>query len=143
MINQTMQLKKLNTQKDYKNALARFEEIFQAKSDSNLSEEGVILALLIKEYEDKFYIIDSPTGIALRTLTEIKALNDFRLECYFNDGSNKIADMKPFLKAEAFKPLSDPHIFSSMLSNQGYFIEWKDQDIDLSADTLWYISANT
>ena len=78
----------------------------------------------------------------MRTITDIKVLSDFRLECIFNDGSKKIADIKPFLSAEAFKPLADPRIFSSMLSNQGYFIEWKDYNVDLSADTLWHIAAN-
>ncbi|HSZ35110.1 MAG TPA: DUF2442 domain-containing protein [Puia sp.] len=77
----------------------------------------------------------------MRTITNIKALSDFRLELLFNDGSKKIADIKPYLTAEAFKPLSDPSIFSSKLSNQGYFVEWKDYDVDLSADTLWHISA--
>ena len=78
----------------------------------------------------------------MRTITNIRALSDYRLECVFNDGSVRIADIKPFLTAEAFKPLSDQHIFSSNLSNQGYFVEWKDHDIDLSADTLWHISAH-
>jgi hypothetical protein len=78
----------------------------------------------------------------MRTITDIKVLNDFRLECIFSDGTRKIADIKPYLSAEAFKPLSDPRIFSSMLSNRGYFIEWKDYDVDLSADTLWHIAAN-
>jgi hypothetical protein len=77
----------------------------------------------------------------MRTITNIKALSDFRLECVFDDGSKRIADIKPFLNAEAFKPLLDPQIFSAALSNQGYFVEWKDQDVDLSADTLWHISA--
>jgi hypothetical protein len=58
----------------------------------------------------------------MRTITNIKALSDFRLECLFNDGSRKIADIKPYLSAEAFRPLADPRIFSSMLLNQGYSI---------------------
>jgi len=78
----------------------------------------------------------------MRTITSITALSDFRLECIFSDGSRKIADIKPYLSSEAFKPLSDPSIFSSTLSNHGYFVEWKDYDIDLSADTLWHIAAN-
>ena len=76
------------------------------------------------------------------TITSITALSDFRLECAFSDGSRKIADIKPYLTAEAFKPLSDPRVFSSTLSNQGYFVEWKDLNNDLSADTLWHIAAN-
>jgi hypothetical protein len=78
----------------------------------------------------------------MRTITNIKVLSDFRLECLFSDGSKKIADIKPYLNSEVFKPLADPHIFSSSLSNQGYFVEWRDYDVDLSADTLWHISAN-
>jgi hypothetical protein len=77
----------------------------------------------------------------MRTLTHIKALSDFRLECIFNDDSTtKIADIKPFLHAEAFKPLADYAIFSSALVNWGYFVEWKNYDVDLSADTLWHIA---
>jgi hypothetical protein len=75
----------------------------------------------------------------MRTLTEVKPLSDFRIECLFNDGSKGVADIKPFLTSEVFKPLSDPVIFSSMLRNNGYFIDWKEQEIDLSADTLWHI----
>jgi hypothetical protein len=78
----------------------------------------------------------------MRIITNIKALSDFRLECIFNDGTKKVADIKPYLTAEAFKPLFDPRIFSSTLLNQGYFVEWKGYDIDLSADTLWHIAAN-
>ena len=40
----------------------------------------------------------------MRTITNIKALSDFRLECFFSDGSKKIADIKPYLSAEALNP---------------------------------------
>ncbi|MCH5599333.1 DUF2442 domain-containing protein [Niabella ginsengisoli] len=76
----------------------------------------------------------------MKTLTDISALSDFRLSCLFNDGSRRIADIKPFLNKEVFKPLADPDVFFSALHNGGYFIEWKGYDVDLSADTLWHIS---
>ena len=76
----------------------------------------------------------------MRTLINVKALTGFRLDCIFNDGSRKIADIKPFLDKEFFKPLTDPNIFGSRLHNGGYFVEWKDYNVDLSADTLWHIS---
>jgi hypothetical protein len=41
-----MEIKILKTKKDYLNALARFEEIFQATKES---EDADVLALLIKE----------------------------------------------------------------------------------------------
>lgn len=76
----------------------------------------------------------------MRTLVTIIPLNDFRLECLFNDGTKKIADIKPFLETEIFKPLMNKDVFSQ-LKNQKYFIEWSDYEIDLSADTLWHIAA--
>jgi len=58
-----MGLKILKTKKDYLKSLERFEEIFQAKPGSDESDEADIIALLIKEYEDKHYIIDAPSPI--------------------------------------------------------------------------------
>ncbi|HUZ61352.1 MAG TPA: DUF2442 domain-containing protein [Hanamia sp.] len=78
----------------------------------------------------------------MRILTDIEPLSNFRLKRVFSDGTKKIADIKPYLDKEVFKPLNDPHIFSSALYNGGYFVEWKNYDVDLSADTLWHISIN-
>ena len=77
----------------------------------------------------------------MRTLIDIKPLNNYRLKCLFIDGTEKIADIKPFLDKEAFRPLADPPIFASTLYNGGYFVSWKDWEVDVSADTLWHISA--
>jgi HTH-type transcriptional regulator/antitoxin HigA len=52
-----MKFKILKTKKDYLVALERFEEIFQAKPESPESDEADILSLLIKEYEEKHYVI--------------------------------------------------------------------------------------
>jgi len=76
----------------------------------------------------------------MRTLKDIKPLSDYRLQCLFDDGSIRIADIKPFLEKEVFKPLNDPKVFSTALNNGGYFVEWKKYEVDLSADTLWHIS---
>lgn len=77
----------------------------------------------------------------MRTLINIIPLNDFRLECLFNDGTKKIADIKPFFKTEVFKPLMNKDAFSQ-IKNRKYFVEWSDHEIDLSADTLWHIASN-
>ncbi len=76
----------------------------------------------------------------MRILTDIKPLSNYRLECLFSDGTKKIADIRPFLVKEAFKPSANPHVFASAY-NGGYFVEWKEYEVDLSADTLWHISA--
>lgn len=55
-----MQLKMIRTKKDYQAAMERFEKIFQAKSGTLQSDEADVLALLIKNYEDKHYIIEAP-----------------------------------------------------------------------------------
>lgn len=52
-----MTYKILRSKKDYLTALARFEEIFQAKPGSRESDEADILSLLIKEYEEKQFVI--------------------------------------------------------------------------------------
>jgi len=58
-----MKLKIIKTKKEYMKSLERFEEIFQAKFGSDESDEADVLALLIKEYEDKHYLISSPSPI--------------------------------------------------------------------------------
>ena len=77
----------------------------------------------------------------MRTLLNIVPLNDFKIECLFNDGTKKIADIKPFFKTEVFKPLMNNNAFSK-IKNRKYFVEWSDYEIDLSADTLWHIASN-
>jgi len=58
-----MSIKILKTKKDYQQSLQRFEEILQAKPGTLESDEADVLALLIKDYEDRFYIIDAPSPI--------------------------------------------------------------------------------
>ncbi len=74
----------------------------------------------------------------MRILSDIKALPDYRIECVFDDGTKKIADIKPLLNKEVFKPLQNPLAFAK-ISNRKYFIEWSDYQVDLSADTLWHL----
>jgi len=58
-----MKLKILKTKKDYQTALERFEEIFQAKPASTESDEADVLSLLLKEYEEKHYVIEAPNPL--------------------------------------------------------------------------------
>ena len=72
-----MQLKVLKTKKDYQNALARFEKIFQAKPHTRESEEADVLALLIKEFEEKHFIIQAPDPLeAIRYRMEQQGLTN-------------------------------------------------------------------
>ncbi len=58
-----MKLAILKTDKEYKKALKRFEEIFDAKEGTSIGDEAEILSILIEKYEDKHFPIDSPDPI--------------------------------------------------------------------------------
>jgi HTH-type transcriptional regulator/antitoxin HigA len=68
-----MKFKILKTKKDYLIALERFEEIFQAKPGSPESDEADILSLLIKEYEEKHYVIKAHNSLEA-------IINKYRME---------------------------------------------------------------
>lgn len=74
----------------------------------------------------------------MRKLQIVKAKDGYLLDCYFNDGSRKVADIKPYLQSEAFQPLNDIAIFKLVTNNQLY-VSWQNEEVDLSADTLWHI----
>lgn len=55
-----MEYKLIKTNKDYQQALARFEKIFLAPKDSKESNEADILAVLIEHYENEHYKVSIP-----------------------------------------------------------------------------------
>lgn len=58
-----MTLKLIKTEEDYRKALARLEEIFDAKIGTPESDEADVLGLLVDDYEKKNYPIDAPDPI--------------------------------------------------------------------------------
>lgn len=58
-----MEIKTLKNNDDYLATLSRFEEIFQADEGTKESDEADVLALLIKDYEEKHYHIEAPDPI--------------------------------------------------------------------------------
>lgn len=58
-----MGLKLIKTKKDYLLALKRFEEVFQGKTGTTESDEADMLSLLIKTYEDEYFVIHAPGPI--------------------------------------------------------------------------------
>ena len=58
-----MEIRLIKTDEDYQSALNRLDEIFDARTDSAESDEADILALLIEEYENKYYPIEAPDPI--------------------------------------------------------------------------------
>lgn len=58
-----MNIKLIKTEADYRKALERLNEIFDAKIGTLESDEADILGLLIDEYEKKNYAIETPDPI--------------------------------------------------------------------------------
>jgi HTH-type transcriptional regulator/antitoxin HigA len=58
-----MQIHPIHTEKDYENALARIEEIFDAKPGSEEGDELEILGILVDEYERKHFPIEAPKPV--------------------------------------------------------------------------------
>jgi HTH-type transcriptional regulator/antitoxin HigA len=58
-----MKAKVIKTEEEYNQALKRLEVIFDAPEDSAEGDEAELLAVLIENYEDEHYPIDSPDPI--------------------------------------------------------------------------------
>ena len=58
-----MELKPIKTEDDYKAALKRLEEIFDAEPGTSACDELEILGLMVDDYENKHYPIEAPDPI--------------------------------------------------------------------------------
>ncbi len=58
-----MKLKPIKTEADYRAALKRLEDIFDAKLGTPESDELEILGLMVDDYENQHYPIDTPDPI--------------------------------------------------------------------------------
>jgi HTH-type transcriptional regulator/antitoxin HigA len=58
-----MNLKPIKTETDYREALTRLDEIFDATIGSTESDEADILGIMIDDYENKHYPIEAPDPI--------------------------------------------------------------------------------
>ncbi len=74
----------------------------------------------------------------MRNLVAVKANGNYTLDCLFDNGVLKVADVTLYLQSEVFRPLQDPTIFVQVTNNQNY-VSWLNEQVDLSADTLWHI----
>lgn len=58
-----MEIKPIKSELDYNNALERLEVIFDASPNSKEGDEAEILSMLIENYENKHYPIETPDPI--------------------------------------------------------------------------------
>jgi HTH-type transcriptional regulator/antitoxin HigA len=103
-----MTLKILRTKKEYLDALKRFEEIFQAKTGTPESDEAGVLELLIRQYEDRHYVIQAPSPLeAIRYRMEQQGLTNKDLVVLLGYKS-RVTDM--LAQKQETNPGHDPKI---------------------------------
>lgn len=61
--------------------------------------------------------------------------DDFCLELLFDNGEERVFDLKPYLGRGVFRRLSNPSLFSAVKVVSGS-VEWPGE-VDLSYDTLY------
>lgn len=72
-----------------------------------------------------------------RKIVSLFPMEDFQLQLKFEDGTKKNFDLKSYFQFPVFSVLKNNILFQKVI-NRSYFIEWQEQEIDLSADTLWH-----
>ena len=73
----------------------------------------------------------------MKKINTIRIASNYQLLVMFDNGVEKQFDMNPYLQFPVFSVLRDKTIFEKVV-NRNYFIEWQNQEVDLSADTLWH-----
>ena len=66
-------------------------------------------------------------------ISSVEALSDHVLQVDFVSGSRLLLDMKPYLDKMRFRPLSNPEVWKSVVTN-GIFIRFGD--VELSHDEI-------
>lgn len=68
-----------------------------------------------------------------RYLTAVTPLSDYILQVDFVSGSRLLLDLKPYLEKIRFRPLVDPQVWNSAVTN-GIFVRFGN--VELSHDEL-------
>ncbi len=69
---------------------------------------------------------------------EVQALDDYKLHIKFNNGEEKIYDMKPLLNHKFYQGLRDKERFKKVRPD-GISIEWETGE-DVAPESLYYDS---
>ncbi len=78
------------------------------------------------------YIVPNPI--------EVKAMDDYKIYIKFQNGEEKIFDMKEKINKKYYKKLKDYKYFKDVkISQTGITIEWKDGE-DVAPENLYYDS---
>lgn len=118
-----MDIKLIKTEKDYQQALDRLDKIFDAPDTTPESDEADLLALLIDEYENKYYPIEAPDPIeAIRIRMEEMQLKqkDIAAELGGKNRASEILNRKRKLTVDMIRKLADKLKLSASLLIQDY-----------------------
>lgn len=75
----------------------------------------------------------------MHSVKDVSYISDYKLLLTFEDGSKRIADLKPYLDGEMFEPLKDIEYFKQVSVNPDVdTIIWKN-GADMSPDFLYEI----
>ena len=72
------------------------------------------------------------------TATRVVPLDQYLLKITFDNGVDRIFDVKPYIQGSWYGELSDPAYFRSVFPN-GFSVEWANGQ-DLCPDELYYSS---
>jgi HTH-type transcriptional regulator/antitoxin HigA len=105
-----MELKLIKTEEDYKQALARLEEIFDAFPNTKEGDELEILSILIERYEEKHYKIEFPDPIeAIKSRMEQMGISQTELSSIvgLKSRASEILNRKRKLTLEMIRKIND------------------------------------
>lgn len=113
-----MEIKPIKTESDYKASLEQLDKVFDAPIGTKESDYADILALLIDEYEKKYYPISAPDPIeAIRIRMEEMHLKQIDLVQEIGGKSrvSEILNKKRKLTVEMIRKLTDKLNLSASL----------------------------
>jgi HTH-type transcriptional regulator/antitoxin HigA len=116
-------MKLITTEKEYDKALRRLDEIFDAKANTKEGQEAEVLALLIEEYEEKYYKIESPdpiTAIRIR-MEEMEMKQKDLIDVIGSKGIvSEVLNKKRKLTVNMIRKLSDKLNITAQILIQEY-----------------------
>ncbi len=117
-----MEHKVIKTEEDYKTALTRLEQIFDAEPNSKEGDELELLSLLIENYEQVHFPIDLPDPIeAIKFRMEQMNYKpkDFALVIGFRSRASEILNKKRKLSLEMIRKINKKmHISTDILTQE-------------------------
>ncbi len=74
-------------------------------------------------------------------VTNVKCLDDFRLELTFDDGRSGVVDCKPLIaKGGVFARLRDPEVFRRARVNDELGVVTWDDEVDIAPETAYSLA---